>query len=399
METTQSPVSCPRLSSLLGSPQRRAPRHPPHLPLLLACGLRWAGPEGAASQVLGDDGPGPGGGVRKRETGWALGGRRVVCGAATLRGTRGNSLHPTLLLGLQRDTAATPRPARDATRLSQWRAPGPRVTTRPANGRGPGCSFLRPLAWSLREGRSAVPASEELSARLCPPGARPGECSGGGGSDSTPAPPDRSWRQRVAAPPPPTAAVVLTLAGRQGGAALVLFPASRTRLRLCPSERSGQGTPPPQRMHWSDVGRGLLGVRRVQGIALWGDRLFLRWAVVGANLLVVGLVWADGQGRALPLCLWWPGRGPTCRPSARNRNGTRLTRPRRWGRGSSAEQLAQGPCCPRSGQTLLLEGLYHACPVVFSCLSDPDVAFQQPLQLAGSKRPQWPGLCLHRGWE
>lgn len=74
METTQTPVSCPRLSSLLGSPQRRAPRHPTHLPLLLACRLRWAGPEGAASQVLGDEGPGPGGGGRKRETGRALGG-------------------------------------------------------------------------------------------------------------------------------------------------------------------------------------------------------------------------------------------------------------------------------------------------------------------------------------
>lgn len=74
METTQTPVSCPRLSSLLGSPQRRAPRHPPDLPLLHACGLRWAGPEGAASQVLGVDGPGPGGGGRKRETGRAPGG-------------------------------------------------------------------------------------------------------------------------------------------------------------------------------------------------------------------------------------------------------------------------------------------------------------------------------------
>lgn len=258
METTQTPVSCPRLSSLLGvtaASRTQAPTGPTPSPRLRApvggsrgggepgAGGRWAGTWGRREEE--GDRPGPGG-------------RRVVCGAATLRATRGNSLHPTLQLGPQRDTAATPRPARDATRLSQWRAPGPRVTARPANGRGPGCRFLHPLAWSLREGRSAVPAAEELSRRLCPPGARPGECRGEGGSDSTPAPPDRSWRRRVAAPPPPTAAVVLTVAGRQGGVALVLFPASRTRLRPCAPERSGQRTPPPQRMHWSDVGRGLL---------------------------------------------------------------------------------------------------------------------------------------------
>lgn len=226
--------------------------------------------------------------------------------------------------------AETLKPAGDAASRSQSRASGPCVTARPTNGSGPGCRFLPTGSPAAGEGLPALPAAEEQSPRTCPPGAGPGECSGGprGGTGALP-PLPRLGRFRGA---------VAAFAPRRGevgrGCACAL---SRTRCGAPPPVRH---PPPPERDTSTSLCAGVTwevtwaADPRVQRIELRGACVSLLWAVVRANLLAVGLAQTDGQGPSLR-CYWWQGRGPTCRPSAPNQSEIRMTAPM-MGAGSSS---------------------------------------------------------------
>ena len=88
---------------------------------------------------------------------------------------------------------------------------------------------------------------------------------------------------------------------------------------------------------------------------------------------------SSGRWSGLALrCYWWPGKGPTCRPTTGNQSETRLTAQIRQPGGYflSCQMWERMDPAPQEGLN------YLACPVS-SHRFDPNIASQQPSQLSG----------------